>query len=67
MRHVSCADSTAVYTEHLYTNGIVFEQELEMTALLFRRDIFFQSPALDMFVNGLVQHYLMKLAFQVSS
>lgn len=27
------------------------EQELEMTALLFKRDICFQSPVPDMFVN----------------
>lgn len=27
------------------------KQELEMSALLFRKDIYFQSPVLDMFVN----------------
>lgn len=44
------------------------EQDPEMAALLFGRDICFQLPVLDMFVNiFLVQHYSMKLAFQVSS
>lgn len=45
------------------------EQVLEMTALLFRRD---KSASRHLYcicllLYDLVQHYLMKLAFQVSS